>query len=69
MFGNQSLQQYIFGNTKMLEFDLQENGLRKLNSALHDQKENSNQTVWKITNPKGEPRNCCWNRRTHRSKH
>ena len=53
----------------MLEFDLQENGLRKLNSALHDQKENSNQTVWKITNPKGEPRNCCWNRRTHRSKH
>ena len=37
----------------MLEFDLQENGLRKLNSALHDQKENSNQTVWKITNPKG----------------
>ena len=53
MFGNQSLQQYIFGNTKMLEFDLQKNGLRKLNSALHDQKENSNQTVWKITNPKG----------------
>ena len=53
MFGNQSLQQYIFGNTKMLEFDLQENGLRKLNSALHDQKENSNQTVWKITNQQG----------------
>ena len=37
----------------MLEFDLQENGLRKLNSALHDQKENTNQTAWDVINPKG----------------
>ena len=37
----------------MLEFDLQENGLGKLNSALHDQKENTNQTAWEVINPKG----------------
>ena len=37
----------------MLEFDLQENGLRKLNSALHDQKQNTNQTAWDVINPKG----------------
>jgi len=53
MFGSQNLQQYIFGNIKMLEFDLQENGLRKLNSDLHNQKEDTNQTAWEVINPKG----------------
>ena len=37
----------------MLKFDLQEHGLRKLNNALHDQKDNTNQKVWEIVNPKG----------------
>ena len=43
MFGSQSQQQYIFGNTKMLQFDLQKDGLRNLNSALLNQKEETNQ--------------------------
>ena len=37
----------------MLKFDLQEHGLRKLNNTLHDQKDNTNQKVWEIVNPKG----------------
>ena len=53
MFGSQSQQQYIFGNTKMLQFDLQKDGLRNLNSALQDQKEETNQTSWEVINPKG----------------
>ena len=53
MFGSRSLQQYIFGNTKMLQFDLQKDSLRSLNSALQDQKEETNQTSWEVINPKG----------------
>ena len=41
MFGSRSLQQYIFGSTKMLQFDLQKHGLRSLNSALQEQKKES----------------------------
>ena len=39
MFGSRSQQQYIFGNTKMLQFDLQKDSLSSLNSALQGQKE------------------------------
>ena len=34
-------------------FDLEENGLRALNQALHAQTESTNQIDWQIKNPKG----------------
>ncbi|MDA8747891.1 protein GlxC, partial [Litoreibacter sp.] len=37
----------------MQTFDLKAQGLRALNSTLHAQAENTNQTVWEIINPKG----------------
>jgi glutamate synthase domain-containing protein 3 len=37
----------------MQSFDLEAQGLRALNKTLHAQAEDSNQTVWEITNPKG----------------
>lgn len=37
----------------MQTFDLEAEGLRALNKTLHAQAENTNQTVWEITNPKG----------------
>ncbi|CAN0478212.1 unnamed protein product, partial [Hapterophycus canaliculatus] len=37
----------------MQSFDLEAQGLRALNSVLHDQAANTNQTVWEINNPKG----------------
>ncbi|MEE4187692.1 MAG: GXGXG domain-containing protein [Roseobacter sp.] len=37
----------------MQTVDLQEIGLRGLNQMLHDQAEQTNQTVWEIDNPKG----------------
>lgn len=37
----------------MQTFDLEAQGLRNLNSALHAQSANTNQTVWEVINPKG----------------
>ncbi len=37
----------------MQTFDLAERGLRELNSTLHAQKGQTNQTAWEIVNPKG----------------
>ena len=37
----------------MQTYDLEANGLRGLNSALHAQSETTNQTEWNIVNPKG----------------
>ncbi|GAA6179509.1 GXGXG domain-containing protein [Shimia sp. NS0008-38b] len=37
----------------MQTFDLAADGLRALNSSLHAQSEDTNQTVWDIINPKG----------------
>lgn len=37
----------------MQSFDLEAQGLRALNSALHAQSADTNQTVWDILNPKG----------------
>lgn len=37
----------------MQSFDLEAEGLRKLNSSLHAQSKDTNQTAWEITNPKG----------------
>ena len=37
----------------MQKFDLEARGLRELNSMLHAQKEDSNQTAWEIVNAKG----------------
>lgn len=37
----------------MQSFDLEAQGLRELNSTLHAQAENTNQTAWEINNPKG----------------
>lgn len=37
----------------MQTFDLEAQGLRALNSALHAQNATTNQTVWEILNPKG----------------
>ncbi len=37
----------------MQSFDLEAEGLRKLNSSLHAQSNDTNQTAWEITNPKG----------------
>ena len=53
MFGNLSLQQYIFGNIKMPQFDLQKHGLRSLNEVLQDQKKETNGISWEVINPKG----------------
>lgn len=38
---------------EMQTFDLEAEGLRALNTALHSQAANTNQTVWEIVNPKG----------------
>jgi hypothetical protein len=35
----------------MLQFDLQKDGLRNLNSALQNHKEETNQTTWEVINP------------------
>jgi glutamate synthase domain-containing protein 3 len=37
----------------MQSFDLEAQGLRALNAALHAQADTTNQTVWEITNPRG----------------
>lgn len=37
----------------MLTFNLEEQGLRKLNNDLHQQAQSTNQTAWEIINPKG----------------
>jgi len=37
----------------MQTFDLEAEGLRKLNAQLHAQSEDTNQTVWDVINPKG----------------
>lgn len=37
----------------MQSFDLEAEGLRKLNSSLHAQNKDTNQTAWEIVNPKG----------------
>lgn len=37
----------------MQTIDLQETGLRQLNSTLHAQSETTNQTAWEIENPRG----------------
>ncbi len=37
----------------MQSFDLETEGLRKLNASLHAQSDDTNQTAWEITNPKG----------------
>lgn len=37
----------------MQSFDLEAEGLRVLNQVLHDQAQNTNQTNWEITNPRG----------------
>lgn len=37
----------------MQSFDLEAEGLRKLNASLHAQKNDTNQTAWEVTNPKG----------------
>jgi glutamate synthase domain-containing protein 3 len=37
----------------MQSFDLEAEGLRKLNSSLHAQSNDTNQTAWEIINPKG----------------
>ena len=37
----------------MQTFDLEAQGLRELNSTLHAQVDETNQTSWEITNPKG----------------
>jgi glutamate synthase domain-containing protein 3 len=37
----------------MQSFDLEAQGLRALNTALHAQSDNTNQTVWEVQNPKG----------------
>ena len=37
----------------MQTFDLEALGLRKLNSTLHEQIEDTNQTAWEVINPKG----------------
>ncbi|SLN57293.1 GXGXG motif protein [Roseovarius albus] len=37
----------------MQTFDLEENGLRALNEALHAQADDTNQTAWEIVNAKG----------------
>ncbi|CAI8348140.1 MAG: Uncharacterised protein [SAR116 cluster bacterium MED-G04] len=37
----------------MQSFDLEAEGLRALNQVLHDQAQNTNQTNWEITNPRG----------------
>ena len=37
----------------MLTFNLEEQGLRKLNNDLHQQSQSTNQTAWEIINPKG----------------
>ncbi|MBE9476335.1 MAG: protein GlxC [Proteobacteria bacterium] len=37
----------------MQSFDLETEGLRKLNSSLHAQNNDTNQTAWEIINPKG----------------
>jgi methylamine---glutamate N-methyltransferase subunit B len=37
----------------MQTFDLEQQDLRTLNATLHAQKENTNQTVWNIINPRG----------------
>ena len=53
MFGNLSLQQYIFGNIKMPQFDLQKHDLRSLNEVLQDQKKETKEISWEVINPKG----------------
>ena len=37
----------------MVEYDLEVNGLRSLNSMLQKQSENTNERIWHILNPKG----------------
>jgi glutamate synthase domain-containing protein 3 len=37
----------------MQSFDLEANGLRKLNETLHAQSDQTNQTAWEILNPRG----------------
>ena len=37
----------------MQTFDIEAEGLRKLNAQLHAQSEDTNQTVWDVINPKG----------------
>ena len=37
----------------MQTFDLETDGLRKLNATLHAQAETTNQTAWEVINPKG----------------
>lgn len=37
----------------MQSFDLEAQGLRKLNSSLHEQANDTNQTVWEVVNPRG----------------
>ena len=37
----------------MQTFDLEAQGLRALNETLHAQANNTNQTHWLVTNPKG----------------
>ena len=37
----------------MQEFDLEAEGLRALNRALHAQALDTNQTLWNVTNPRG----------------
>ena len=52
-FGNQSLQPFIFGIINMQTFDLTKQDLRTLNATLQAQTENTNETTWKIINPRG----------------
>ena len=50
MYGNPNPQPFISGNIDMQSFDLETEGLRKLNSSLHAQNNDTNQTAWEIIN-------------------
>ena len=53
-FGNQNLQLFIFGATRMKVFDLESNSLRELNATLHEQKSDINKVNWEVQNPRGK---------------
>ena len=53
MFGNLSLQLFIFGIDRMKLFDLERQSLRELNAELQKQSTRMTHQKWKILNPNG----------------
>lgn len=53
MSGNPNPQLFTSGTIDMQTYDLESEGLRGLNSALHAQSKDTNQTNWVIENPRG----------------